>query len=97
MLAIGAVTFALVLAFDLRQILPLASLYLLIWFAITHFSALQLSRAQRLTTPFFSWFGLIGCFALLFFIPPLLLIIGAATLGLMFAARLVARRAQGIK
>jgi APA family basic amino acid/polyamine antiporter len=91
-LAIGLVTFALVLVFDLRQILPLASFYLLIWFAITHYSALQLKKEQRLTSPFFSWFGLVGCFVLLFFIPPFLLVIGAVTLALMFGARSVVRR-----
>ena len=91
-LAIGLVTFALVLVFDLRQILPLASFYLLVWFAITHFSALQLKQEQRLTSPFFSWFGLVGCFVLLFFIPPILLAVGAVTLGLMFAARFIVQR-----
>lgn len=91
-LAIGLVTFALVLAFDLRQILPLASFYLLVWFAITHYSALQLRSKQRLTSPFFSWFGLVGCFVLLFFIPPFLLAIGAVTLALMFGARSIVRR-----
>ncbi len=93
-LAIGLVTFTLVLAFDLRQILPLASFYLLVWFAITHYSALQLSAEQRLTSPFFSWFGLVGCFVLLFFIPPLLLIIGAVTLALTFGARFIVRQGK---
>ncbi len=90
--AIALVTFVLVMAFDLRQILPLASFYLLVWFAITHYSALQLSSEQRLTSPFFSWFGLAGCFALLPFIRPLLLVVGALTLALMFGARFVVRR-----
>jgi APA family basic amino acid/polyamine antiporter len=91
-LAIGLVTFALVLVFDLRQILPLASFYLLVWFAITHYSALQLSSQQRLAPPFFSWFGLVGCIVLLLFIPPLLLATGAVTLALLFGARFVVRR-----
>jgi APA family basic amino acid/polyamine antiporter len=91
-LALGLVTFVLVLAFALRQILPLASLYLLVWFAITHYSALQLSSEQRLTSPLFSWFGLLGCGVLVFFIPPLLLVIGAGTLALAFGVRLFARR-----
>ncbi|MDX8483187.1 APC family permease [Mesorhizobium sp. VK24D] len=91
-LAIGAVTFVLVLFFDLRQILPLASFYLLVWFAITHFAALQLSREQRLTSPFFSWFGLFGCLVLVFFIPPMLLAIGAASLSALFGIRWIIRR-----
>jgi len=91
-IAIGLFTFVLVLVFDLRQILPLATCYLLVWFAITHYSALQLSAKQRLTSRFFSWFGLVGCFVLLLFIPPLLLAIGAVTLALAFGARAVVRR-----
>ncbi|PYS35534.1 MAG: hypothetical protein DMF75_03330 [Acidobacteria bacterium] len=94
--AIGLVTFALVLFFDLRQILPLASFYLLVWFAITHFSALHLKKKQRLTSPFFSWFGLVGCFVLLFFIPPILLAIGTVTLVLTFGARFIMRQWKGV-
>ena len=85
--------FAIVLVFDLRQVLPLASFYLLVWFAITHFSALHLKKQQRLTSPFFSWFGLAGCFVLLFFIPPVHLILGVVTLALAFIARSVVQRA----
>jgi APA family basic amino acid/polyamine antiporter len=91
-LAIGLVTFAVVLIFDVRQILPLASFYLLVWFAITHYSALHLSSRQRLASPFFSWFGLVGCAVLLFFIPPLLLVIGAITLAVAFGARFILRQ-----
>jgi basic amino acid/polyamine antiporter, APA family len=91
-LAIGLVTFAVVLVFDLRQILPLASFYLLVWFAVTHYCALQLKKEQRLFSPFFSWFGLVGCVVLVVFIPPLLLVIGTATLLLAAGLRLIARR-----
>ncbi len=83
--------FAVVLVFDLRQVLPLASFYLLVWFAITHYSALQLQEEQRLFSRFFSWFGLAGCFVLLFFIPPFALIIGAVTLALATGVRFLVR------
>jgi len=88
---IGLSVFAVVLVFDLREVLPLASFYLLIWFAVTHYAALQLTKEQRLASPFFSWFGLAGCFVLLFFIPPFALIIGTATLALTTGARLTVR------
>src|SRR6266567_8883049 len=91
-LAIGLFVFVIVLVFDLREVLPLASFYLLIWFAITNFSALHLSKEQRLMSPFFSWFGLAGCFVLLFFIPPVHLVLGAITLALAFGARSIVRR-----
>ena len=98
-LAIGMFVFAVVLVFDLRQVLPLASFYLLVWFAITHYSALQLRDDQllisRFFSRFFSWFGLGGCFVLLFFIPPLALFIGVATLALATGVRFIARRGQG--
>jgi len=92
-LAIGLFVFVIVLVFDLREVLPLASFYLLVWFAITHFSALHLKKQQRLASPFFSWFGLAGCFVLLFFIPPVHLVLGATTLALAFGARSIVRRA----
>src|SRR3989442_166132 len=91
-LAIGVFVFAVVLVFDLRQVLPLASFYLLVWFAITHYSALQLTKEQRLFSRFFSWFGLAGCFVLLFFIPPFALIIGVVALVVALGARFIVRR-----
>ncbi len=91
-LAIGLFVVAVVLVFDLRQVLPLASFYLLVWFAVTHYSALQLKKEQRLFSRFFSWFGLAGCFALLFFIPPFALIIGTGTLTLAAGVRFIVRR-----
>lgn len=91
-LAIGLSVFVVVLLFDLREVLPLASFCLLVWFAITHFSALHLNREQRLASPFFSWFGLAGCFVLLFFIPPIHLAVGGISLALAFGARLIVQR-----
>jgi APA family basic amino acid/polyamine antiporter len=92
-LAIGVFVVAVVLVFDLRQVLPIASFYLLVWFAITNYSALQLKKEQRSFSRFFSWFGLAGCFVLIFFIPPFALIIGAVTLVLATAVRFfIARR-----
>lgn len=76
-IAIGLLVFGVVLVFDLRQVLPLASFYLLVWFAITNYSALLLKKEQRLFSRFYSWVGLAGCFGLIFFIPPFALIVGA--------------------
>src|SRR5204862_413274 len=91
-LVIGVFVFAVVLVFDLRQVLPLASFYLLVWFAITHYAALQLSKEHRLFPRFFSWFGLAGCAILLFFIPLLHLMLGTVTLALAFGTRFIVRR-----
>ncbi len=94
-LAIGMFVVAVVLVFDLRQVLPLASFYLLVWFAITHFSALQLKQERRSFPRFFSWFGLAGCFVLIFFIPPFALIIGAVTLVLTTGFRFLLPATNG--
>jgi hypothetical protein len=45
-----------------------------------------------LTSPFFSWFGLFGCLVLVFFIPPLLLAVGAISLGIMYGGRWMVQR-----
>lgn len=91
-ITIGLLVFGVVLVFDLRQVLPLASFYLLVWFAITNYSALQLKKEQRLFSRFYSWVGLAGCFVLIFFIPPFALIVGAVTLALATAVRFAIRR-----
>ena len=61
---------------------------------VCHYSlfGLHLSKARRLMSPFFSWFGLVGCFVLLFFIPPVHLVLGVITLALAFGARFIVRR-----
>jgi basic amino acid/polyamine antiporter, APA family len=63
-LTIGLIVLVLALSFDLRRLLAVASIFTLTWYIITHFSALQLRKEQRLTTPLFSWFGLLGCLLL---------------------------------
>lgn len=45
-----------------------------------------------MTSHLFSWLGLVGCFVLLFFIPPFALIVGAFTLAVAFGARFTVRR-----
>ena len=67
---LGIIVISLVLFFDLRRLLAVASVFTLVWYTITHYSATHLKKQQGLTTPLFTWLGLAGC-ALLFVSLPL--------------------------
>ncbi len=84
---LGLVVLGLVLSFDLRRLLAVASVFTLVWYCITHFSALNLKKEQRLTTPLLSWLGLAGCLALVASLPAWAVITGILTLGVLVALR----------
>src|SRR3989442_5228692 len=81
-LNIGLIVLVLALSFDLRRLLAVASIFTLTWYIITHFSALQLRKEQRLTTPLFSWLGLLGRL----FLVPSLRILATLTRGAVLAS-----------
>ena len=86
-LTIGLIVLALALSFDLRRLLAVASIFTLAWYIITHFSALQLRKEQRLTTPLFSWLGLIGCLLLVAWLPIWATLTGSAVLATLAGFR----------
>jgi basic amino acid/polyamine antiporter, APA family len=86
-LVLGLIVVALVSTFDLRSVLAVASVFTLVWYIITHFSALRLRKEQRLTTPLFTWLGLAGCVALFWSLPVWASIIGLTTLALFAGVR----------
>jgi len=86
-LTIGLIVFVLALSFDLRRLLAVASIFTLTWYIITHFSALQLRKEQRLTTPLFSWFGLLGCLLLVASLPTWATLTGGAVLATLAGFR----------
>src|SRR5437879_3851449 len=88
-LTIGVIVLALALSFDLRRLLAVASIFTLTWYIITHFSALQLRKEQRLTTPFFSWLGLFGCLLLVASLPTWASLTGSAVLATLAGFRLL--------
>jgi len=88
-LTIGVIVLALALSFDLRRLLAVASIFTLTWYIITHFSALQLRKEQRLTTPFFSWLGLFGCLLLVASLPIWAILTGSAVLATLGGLRLL--------
>src|SRR5437660_1400673 len=101
-LTIVLIVLVLALSFDLRRLLAVASIFTLTWYIITHFSALQLRKEQRLTTPLFSWFGLLGGLLLVVSLPIWARLDGGAVLAtlagfrllwLRYSARKFARRA----
>ena len=88
-LTIGVIVLALALSFDLRRLLAVASIFTLTFYIITHFSALQLRKEQRLTTPFFSWLGLFGCLLLVASLPIWAILTGSAVLATLGGLRLL--------
>ncbi len=86
-LTIGLIVLALALSFDLRRLLAVASIFTLTWYIITHLSALQLRKEQRLTTPFFSWLGLLGCLFLVASLPIWATLTGSAVLATLGGIR----------
>src|SRR6266446_6590258 len=91
-LTIGVIVLALALSFDLRRLLAVASIFTLTWYIITHFSALQLRKEQRLTTPLFSWLGLLGCLLLVASLPIWATLTGGAVLATLAGFRLLLSR-----
>lgn len=85
-LAIGLLVTGLVLFFDLRRLLAVASVFTLVWYIITHYSATRLSKQQRLTTPLFTYLGLAGCALLFISLPPWAILAG---LGMLLVATVV--------
>src|SRR2546425_6591990 len=77
------------MSFDLRRLLAVASIFTLTWYIITHFSALQLRKEQRLTTPLFSWLGLLGCLLLVASLPIWATLTGGAVLATLGGFRLL--------
>ncbi len=86
-LTIGLIVLALALSFDLRRLLAVASIFTLTWYIVTHLSALQLRKEQRLTTPFFSWLGLLGCLFLVASLPIWATLTGSAVLATLGGIR----------
>src|SRR5438067_13696936 len=88
-LTIGVIFLVLALSYDLRRLLSVSSIFTLTWYIITHFSALQLHKEQRLTTPLFSWVGLLGCLLLVASLPIWATLTGGAVLATLAGFRLL--------
>src|SRR5947207_3643546 len=90
--ALGVASAALVLVFDLRPLIEVASAFMLVWYFVTHYAALALPKEKRIASPLFSWYGIVGCVGLLVALPPpALAVAGAAFVALLGARWLVHR------
>src|SRR5438067_12874150 len=92
--ALGVASAALVLAFDLRPLIEVASAFMLAWYLVTHYAALALPKEKRITSPLFSWYGVVGCVGLLIALPPPALAVAGAAFVTLLGARWVIRRAS---
>ena len=90
--ALGVASAALVLVFDLRPLIEVASAYMLVWYLVTHYAALQLPKSERIASPVFSWFGIAGCVSLLVALSVPALIAAATTFVVLLGARWLIRR-----
>ncbi len=92
-LALGLLSAAAALAFDLRPLIEVAGSFMLAWYFITHYAALQLPAGKRLTSPAFSWYGIVGCLGLAVAMPHAAILTAAAALAVLTVGRLLLRRA----
>ena len=90
--ALGILSAALVLFFDLRSLIEVASAFMLVWYLVTHFAALQLPKTKRIASPVFSWYGIVACVGLIVSLPAAALLTAAAALAALTGARWIARR-----
>src|SRR5436309_2340960 len=83
---------------DPRRAIPIgivggvASAYMLVWYLVTHYAALQLHKSKRIASPVFSWFGIAGCVSLLVALSVPALIAAASTFVVLLGARWLIRR-----
>src|SRR5207249_10184304 len=70
-----------------------SDLFMLAWYFITHYAALQLPARKRLTSPVFSWYGIVGCLGLTLAMPSGAVFAAAGTLAVLTSSRWLLRRA----
>jgi len=92
-LALGLLSAGADLVFDLRPLIEVGGSFMLAWYFITHYAALHLPARKRLTSPIFSWYGIVGCVGLTIAMPHGAVLAAAATLAALTLSRLVLRRA----
>lgn len=92
-LALGLLSAGADLVFDLRPLIEVAGSFMLAWYFITHYAALQLPVRKRLTSPIFSWYGIAGCVGLTIAMPHAAVLAAAGTLVALTSGRLLLGRA----
>jgi len=91
-LALGLLSAGADLVFDLRPLIEVAGSFMLAWYFITHYAALQLPVRKRLTSPIFSWYGIVGCVGLTIAMPHAAVLAAAVTLAALTVSRWLLHR-----
>src|SRR5438093_9283295 len=89
--ALGVASAVLVLFLDLRALIEVASAFMVVWYLVTHYAALELPSAKRIASPLFSWYGVVGCLVLFVSLPPSAVGAAAAALAGLVLTRSLAR------
>jgi APA family basic amino acid/polyamine antiporter len=91
-IAVGLATAALALTGDVETTWAFSAFTVLVYYGITNLAALRLPHDLRRYPRVIAWAGLIGCLALIAFIPPRILLPGVALIAAGLIWRLLARR-----
>ncbi|TMB28239.1 MAG: APC family permease, partial [Deltaproteobacteria bacterium] len=92
-LALGLLSAGADMVFDLRPLIEVGGSFMLAWYFITHYAALKLPARKRLTSPIFSWYGIVGCLGLTVAMPRAAVFAAAGTLAVLTGSRWLLRRA----
>jgi APA family basic amino acid/polyamine antiporter len=77
---------------DVRVTWSFSAFTVLIYYALTNLSALQLTSTERLFPAWIAWAGLVACLFLAFWVDPLILAVGVTILGLGLIWHWIAQR-----
>jgi APA family basic amino acid/polyamine antiporter len=91
-LALGLLSAGAAVVFDLRPLIEVGGSFMLAWYFITHYAALQLPVSKRLTSPVFSWYGIVGCLGLTVAMPRATVLPAAGALAALTVSRWLLRR-----
>ncbi len=78
---------ALVVFVPIRNIMPLASAFTIMWYIATHFSALKLPKEKRFLPYSFTWVGIATCIGLFIYLPLWSITVAIGILGIFALIR----------
>lgn len=94
---VGLAVAAIAWSVDLRPLIDVASAFALIWYGTVNFSATRLDGEQRFAPRCISWFGLLGCAALLFTLAWWAIALAVAVVTLSLALRQVVQQNRRVE
>ncbi|MBT5017400.1 MAG: amino acid permease, partial [Planctomicrobium sp.] len=88
-IAVGILIAGLALIGNVKTTWSFSAFTVLIYYALTNLSAIQLTDEERLYPKFIPWLGLIGCLSLAFWVEPRIWMIGLALIAFGLVIHLV--------